>query len=55
MLTVIERLDEEFTKMLQNCDAHSTEYVDRYVNIKIENILSVRVLDISLALYVDII
>ena len=21
---------EEFTKMLQACDAHSTEYVDRY-------------------------
>jgi len=22
-------MDEEFTKMLQACDAHSTEYVDR--------------------------
>lgn len=29
ILTVVERLDEEFTKMLQACDAHSTEYVDR--------------------------
>lgn len=30
VLTVVERMDEEFTKMLQACDAHSTEYVDRY-------------------------
>lgn len=29
VLTVVERMDEEFTKMLQACDAHSTEYVDR--------------------------
>ncbi|VDI13317.1 translation initiation factor 3 subunit C [Mytilus galloprovincialis] len=29
ILTVVERMDEEFTKMLQACDAHSTEYVDR--------------------------
>ncbi|KAL8619146.1 hypothetical protein ACOMHN_019418 [Nucella lapillus] len=29
ILTVMERLDEEFTKMLQACDAHSTEFVDR--------------------------
>ncbi|XP_060068730.1 eukaryotic translation initiation factor 3 subunit C-like isoform X2 [Ylistrum balloti] len=29
ILTLVERLDEEFTKMLQACDAHSTEYVDR--------------------------
>ena len=29
ILTVIERMAEEFTKMLQACDAHSTEYVDR--------------------------
>ena len=30
ILTVMERLDEEFTKMLQACDAHSTEFVDRW-------------------------
>ncbi|NP_001171836.1 eukaryotic translation initiation factor 3 subunit C [Saccoglossus kowalevskii] len=29
VLTLIERLDEEFTKMLQGCDAHSYEYVER--------------------------
>ncbi|XP_071502377.1 eukaryotic translation initiation factor 3 subunit C-like [Diadema antillarum] len=29
ILTVAERLDEEFTKILQGTDAHSTEYVDR--------------------------
>ncbi|XP_046343350.1 eukaryotic translation initiation factor 3 subunit C-like isoform X2 [Haliotis rufescens] len=29
ILTMVERMDEEFTKMLQACDAHSTEYVDR--------------------------
>ena len=31
ILNVIERLDEEYVKMLQSCDAHSTEYVDRSV------------------------
>ena len=25
----MERLDEEFIKVLKNCDAHSNEYVDR--------------------------
>ena len=29
MLTMVERMDEEFIKMLQACDAHSTEYVER--------------------------
>lgn len=29
MLTVVERMDEEFLKMLQACDAHSTEYIVR--------------------------
>lgn len=29
ILTVIERMDEEFTKILQGCDAHSPEYVER--------------------------
>ncbi|KAK6183766.1 hypothetical protein SNE40_006370 [Patella caerulea] len=28
-LTLVEKMDEEFTKMLQSCDAHSTEYVER--------------------------
>ena len=31
MLTLVERMDEEFIKMLQACDAHSTEYVERFV------------------------
>lgn len=29
MLTVVERMDEEFKLMLQACDAHSTDYVER--------------------------
>lgn len=29
MLSLVERLDEEFTKMLQSVDAHSTDYVER--------------------------
>lgn len=29
VLTMVERMDEEFIKMLQACDAHSTEYVER--------------------------
>ena len=29
MLAHVERFDEEFTKMLQACDAHATEYVER--------------------------
>lgn len=29
ILTMVERLDQEFTKMLQACDAHSTEFVER--------------------------
>lgn len=29
ILTVIERMCEEYIKMLQACDAHSTEYVER--------------------------
>ena len=28
-LTVVERLNEEFHKVLKGCDAHSNEYVDR--------------------------
>jgi len=28
-LTAVEKLDEEFIKVLKNCDAHSNEYVDR--------------------------
>ena len=28
-LSVVERLDEEFMKVLKSCDAHSHEYVDR--------------------------
>jgi len=30
MLTIVERMDEEFIKMLQACDAHSTEYIVRW-------------------------
>ena len=29
ILAMVERMDEEFVKMLQDCDAHSTEYVER--------------------------
>lgn len=29
ILTVLERLDEEFTKLLKECDPHSNEYVQR--------------------------
>lgn len=29
ILTVIAKMDEEFVKMLQVCDAHSPEYIDR--------------------------
>ena len=29
VLTLIEKMDEEFTKMLQGCDAHSPEYIER--------------------------
>ncbi|CAG2166982.1 unnamed protein product [Oppiella nova] len=29
VLTLIERMDEEFTKILQGCDAHSPEYIER--------------------------
>jgi len=28
----VERMDDEFTKILLNTDAHSTLYVDRYDN-----------------------
>lgn len=31
VLTAVERLDDEFTKLLKECDPHSNEYVDRYV------------------------
>lgn len=29
ILTAVERLDDEFTKLLKECDPHSNEYVDR--------------------------
>uniref|UniRef100_A0A182SI23 Eukaryotic translation initiation factor 3 subunit C n=1 Tax=Anopheles maculatus TaxID=74869 RepID=A0A182SI23_9DIPT len=29
MLTAVERLDDEFVKLLKECDPHSNEYVDR--------------------------
>lgn len=29
ILTSVERLDDEFTKLLKECDPHSNEYVDR--------------------------
>lgn len=31
VLTAAERLDDEFTKLLKECDPHSNDYVDRYV------------------------
>lgn len=29
VLTALERLDDEFTKLLKECDPHSNEYVER--------------------------
>ena len=29
ILTLVERLDEEFTKLLKECDPHSNDYVER--------------------------
>lgn len=29
-VTAVERLDDEFVKLLKECDPHSNEYVDRY-------------------------
>jgi len=29
VLTIVERLDEEFVKLLKECDPHSNEYVQR--------------------------
>lgn len=29
VLTIVERLDEEFTKLLKECDPHSNDYVQR--------------------------
>jgi translation initiation factor 3 subunit C len=29
-LTLVERLDEEFTKILKECDPHSNKYVERF-------------------------
>lgn len=36
IVTYVERLDEEFTRALQNIDPHTTDYVDR---LKDENAL----------------
>lgn len=33
ILTLVERLDEEFTKLLKECDPHSNEYVERLLKI----------------------
>ena len=30
IVTMAERVDDEFTKLLQNTDAHSTDYVTKY-------------------------
>lgn len=32
-VTAVERLDDEFIKLLKECDPHSNEYVDRYLVI----------------------
>ena len=29
ILTCVERMDDEFTRVLKECDAHSTDYVSR--------------------------
>ena len=33
VLTMMERLDDEYTKLLQHTDAHSTNYVTKYTLI----------------------
>ncbi|MBN3274684.1 EIF3C factor, partial [Polyodon spathula] len=48
MLTLVERMDEEFTKIMQNTDPHSQEYVD---NLKDEARVC-RIVD-RLLLYLD--
>lgn len=35
VLTSVERLDDEFIKLLKECDPHSNEYVERLVNFKV--------------------
>ena len=35
VLTMAERVDDEFTKLLQHTDAHSTDYVTKYVCMQI--------------------
>lgn len=39
ILTAIERLDDEFTKFLKECDPHSNEYVERYFKLSYLNFL----------------
>lgn len=39
ILTVVERLDEEFTKLLKECDPHSNEYVQRSVCLEFSSFL----------------
>ena len=34
ILTMAERLDDEFTKLLQHTDAHSTDYVTMYATFR---------------------
>ncbi|XP_024871858.1 eukaryotic translation initiation factor 3 subunit C-like isoform X1 [Temnothorax curvispinosus] len=39
VLALVERLDEEFIKLLKECDLHSNEYVERYIdNLMFEKI-----------------
>jgi translation initiation factor 3 subunit C len=35
-VTAVERLDDEFIKLLKECDPHSNEYVDRWVYVVYE-------------------
>ncbi|XP_044763393.1 eukaryotic translation initiation factor 3 subunit C [Coccinella septempunctata] len=40
VLTLVERLDDEFTKLLKECDPHSNEYVDRLKDeVKVSSII----------------
>lgn len=40
ILTAVERLDDEFTKLLKECDPHSNDYVDRLKDeVKVTNII----------------
>ena len=44
ILTYVEKLDDEFTKMLQACDVHSTDFVIRLFDIRFDLIFPVTII-----------